>query len=115
MRCCAGGHAEQLAKRGRLNTALLASCPLEGDVLRGCTCTNITWPGGDFPKREIMVFGADGQVRQGCRGNGEVGCAGRGEVGVLAVRWAYCVHGDQVRSAAVASVQAPLCTPCLPH
>ncbi|KAI7845690.1 hypothetical protein COHA_000804 [Chlorella ohadii] len=56
-----GGHAEQLVKRGRLNTALLASCPLEGDVLRGCTCTNITWPGGDFPKREIVVFGADGQ------------------------------------------------------
>ncbi|PRW44349.1 thioredoxin-disulfide reductase [Chlorella sorokiniana] len=56
-----GGHAEQLAKRGRLNTSLLASCPLEGDVLRGCTCTNITWPGGDFPKREIVVFGADGQ------------------------------------------------------
>ena len=67
-RCCAGGHAEQLAKRGRLNTALLASCPLEGDVLRGCTCTNITWPGGDFPKREIVVFGADGQASSSRRG-----------------------------------------------
>ncbi|KAL4858759.1 Serine/threonine-protein kinase SAPK9 [Chlorella vulgaris] len=37
-----GGHAEQQAKRARLNTASVAA--LEGDVLRACTATNIAQP-----------------------------------------------------------------------
>lgn len=40
----AGGHAEQVFKKAKLNPALLAASPMEGDVLRACTATNIVYP-----------------------------------------------------------------------
>lgn len=61
----AGGHAEQQAKRARLNTAFVAA--LEGDVLRACTATNIVWQPGSLvfgaqrPTRSIVCYGADQQ------------------------------------------------------
>lgn len=60
-----GGHAEQQAKRARLNTAFVAA--LEGDVLRACTATNIVWQPGSLvfgaqrPTRSIVCYGADQQ------------------------------------------------------
>lgn len=71
---CAGGHAEQLARRTALNPALAATAAQEGDVLRACTTTNIVYQpaalafGAQRPKRAIVVFGADGQVGGGCWG-----------------------------------------------
>jgi len=62
-----GGHAEQLAKKARLNTSLAASSPREGDVLRACTATNIVYQpaalafGMQQPRRTVVVYGADGQ------------------------------------------------------
>lgn len=51
-----------------MNPSLAASAVLEGDVLRGCTATNIVYPTAALafswqqPERAIVMYGADGQT-----------------------------------------------------
>lgn len=61
-----GSNAEQRRRLVGLNTSLRSSTVMEGDVLRGVTCTNYVYPtkalfGAVPPEKHIVVYGADSQ------------------------------------------------------
>lgn len=64
-----GGNAEQMAKVARMQPggAEAADAPMEGDVLRACTCTTFAYKNmyaqgfGERPRRIISIFGGDSE------------------------------------------------------
>ena len=81
-----GGNAEQRCRRAALDPGLASTVPQVGDVLRGCTATNVVYPrgallfGAQTPERAIVVYGAAGQrwpqvataLRRGLVADGDV-------------------------------------------
>ncbi|KAL3158397.1 hypothetical protein ABBQ38_010634 [Trebouxia sp. C0009 RCD-2024] len=79
-----GSQAEKLSKVAKLNQSS-RTAPQIGDVLRGCTCTNLVYPtksllGVQAPVRTIVMYGADNQrwpkviaaLKAGARSDGDV-------------------------------------------